>query len=151
MFHFLLCQHEKQTLNSKDQSWSIEKLKEIAERHLDSSKWGSRIDHQDIATYQKYSEILKSYPLNKSPFPVATYDYAVSSTPLILKLMISFKVISIGEFESPDSDTVRNKLCLMVLTNDHDARNPAWLNPKLSYLTAQVILNSKITNMTGCI
>ena len=136
---FFACQPEKQTLNSKDQSWSIEKLKEISERHLDSSNWDHELYHQDIATYQKYPEILKSYPLNKSPFPVATYDYAVSSAPFDFEINdFIFKGISIGEFISPDSDTIRNKLCLVVLTNDHDAEESSLVESRnYPYLTAQ--------------
>jgi hypothetical protein len=133
------CNNQAPPLNSKESNWSLEKLETISKRHLDPSNWDDDLYRQDIETYKKYAEILQGYPLNKSPFPVATYDYAVSSTPFDFKFDdLIFKGISIGEFENPKSENIINKLTLMVLTNDDNAEESSLVESRnYPYLTAQ--------------
>ena len=76
------CQERKDSAfdstNTEKPKWNIETLNQRALQHLDSSKWDKQLLMQDIETYNTYSEIFQSYPLNKTPFPVAEYDYVVS-------------------------------------------------------------------------
>lgn len=147
---FSSCQ-EREKLNSLDKNaevnkWNIEKLSIRANEHLDSSKWDLELLNQDIETYNKYSEIFKSYPLNKSPFPVAEYDYAVSSIPFVIELdSVVFKGVRIGEYENPESEKIIDKLTLLILTNDKDAEESTLVDSRnYPYLTAQGIF--KVTN-----
>ncbi|WP_370214964.1 hypothetical protein [Mesoflavibacter profundi] len=127
--------------------WNIQKLKDRAIQHLDSSKWDKRLFNQDIETYNKYSEIFNSYPLNKSPFPVAEYDYAVSSIPFTIeKDSIIFKGVRIGEYVNPESEKVIDKLTLLILTNNKDAEENTLVDSRnYPYLTAQGIF--KVSNI----
>ena len=102
--------------------------------------------HQDIETYMKYAEVFNSYPLNKSPFPVAEYDYAVSSIPFSIELdSIVFKGVRIGEYENPESERIIDKLTLLILTNDRNSEETTLVDSRNHpYLTAQGIF--KVTN-----
>ena len=124
---------------TKTTSWDLESLNNKAAQHLDSTKWDIKLFNQDIETYHTYSEIFKSYPLNKSPFPVAEYDYAVSSTPFVIEKDSSiFKGVRIGEYENPESDKIIEKLTLLILTNDRDAEETTLVDSRnYPYLTAQ--------------
>ena len=147
---FSSCQ-KKEKLNSLDKNtevnkWNIEKLSIRANQHLDSTKWDLELLNQDIETYNKYSEIFQSYPLNKSPFPVAEYDYAVSSIPFVIELdSVVFKGVRIGEYENSESEKIIDKLTLLILTNDKDAEENTLVDSRnYPYLVAQGIF--KVTN-----
>lgn len=147
---FSSCQ-EKEKTNSLDKNtevnkWNIDKLSIKANEHLDSNKWDLELLNQDIETYNKYSEIFQSYPLNKSPFPVAEYDYAVSSIPFVIELdSVVFKGVRIGEYENQESESIIDKLTLLVLTNDKDAEESTLVDSRnYPYLTAQGFF--KVTN-----
>ncbi|MEY8862502.1 hypothetical protein [Tenacibaculum singaporense] len=144
MFSILLfsCKKSKTTVLKKNTNkiiWSLEALESKANQHLDNTKWDSVLFKQDIETYEKYTEVFESYPLNKSPFPVAEYDYAVSSVPFIIeKEKYIFKGVRIGEFISPDSDKVIEKLTLIILTNDKKTEETTLVDSRnYPYLTAQ--------------
>jgi len=142
---FLSCQEREKSCSVNQTGevakWDVEKLKNRALQHLDTTKWDIKLFNQDIETYNKYSEIFQSYPLNKSPFPVAEYDYAVSSIPFSIEMdSIVFKGVRIGEYESIESDTIIDKLTLLVLTNDKDAEETTLVDSRnYPYLTAQGI------------
>lgn len=147
---FSSCQ-ENEKFNSLDKNtevnkWDIEKLSTRANQHLDSTKWDLELLNQDIETYNKYSEIFQSYPLNKSPFPVAEYDYAVSSIPFSIEMNSTvFKGVRIGEYENPESEKIIDKLTLLILTNDKDSEETTLVDSRnYPYLTAQGIF--KVTN-----
>lgn len=131
---------------SNENNWNIQKLKERAIQHLDSSKRDKKLFNQDIETYNKYSDIFNSYPLNKSPFPVAKYDYAVSSIPFTIEQdSVIFKGVRIGEYVNPESEKVIDKLTLLILTNEKDLEENTLVESRnYPYLTAQGIL--KVTN-----
>lgn len=143
---FLLfsCHNTKNTIaNSNEKSisteWNIEELKKKATEHLDSANWDFELFKQDIESYTKYSEIFKSFPLNKSPFPVATYDYAVFSTPFTIKNGEKIiKGVRIGEFENLESEKEITKLTLLILTNDEKSEENTLVDSRnYPYLTAQ--------------
>ena len=131
---------------SNENNWNIQRLKDRAIQHLDSSKWDKELLIQDIETYNKYSDIFNSYPLNKSPFPVAKYDYAVSNIPFTVeKDSLIFKGVKIGEYENPESEKVIDKLTLLILTNDKDSEENTLVESRnYPYLTAQGIF--KVSN-----
>jgi len=128
-----------QTENEK--SWDIENLNNKAVQHLDSNQWDLKLFNQDIETYNKYSEIFQSYPLNKSPFPVAEYDYAVSSIPFSIEIDSTvFKGVRIGEYENSESEKIIDKLTLLILTNDENSEQTTLVDSRnYPYLTAQGI------------
>lgn len=134
------------TRTDEKQKWNIEELNHRAANHLDSSKWDVNLLSQDIETYHKYSDLFQSYPLNKSPFPVAEYDYAVSSIPFTIEVdSLIFKGVRIGEYENPESEKVTDKLTLLILTNDKDAEESTLVESRnYPYLTAQGIF--KVSN-----
>ncbi|WP_250432389.1 hypothetical protein [Hanstruepera flava] len=125
----------------EEKKWDIETLNHRAVQHLDATKWDMKLFNQDIETYNMYSEIFQSYPLNKSPFPVAEYDYAVSSIPFLIEMDSTvFKGVRIGEYENPESEKIIDKLTLLVLTNDKDAEETTLVDSRnYPYLTAQGI------------
>lgn len=131
--------------NTETDNWNMERLSHIATQHLDSSKWDLKLFQQDIETYNKYSEIFKSYPLNKSPFPVAEYDYAVSSIPFTIETdKVFFKGVRIGEYKNPESEDIIDKLTLLILTNDKDSKENTLVDSRnYPYLTAQGIFEVK--------
>lgn len=133
-----------QVLN--ENKWNLQKLKDKAIQHHDSSKWGKKLFNQDIENYNRFTEIFNSYPINKSPFPVAKYDYAVSSIPFTIKKdTLIFKGVRIGEYENPESEKVNDKLTLLILTNDKDSEENTLVESRnYPYLTAQGIF--KLTN-----
>ena len=147
---FFSCKGTKQTtLNSKNTKipeWNMETLNQKAIQNLDSTKWDSKLFNQDIETYSKYAEIFQSYPLNKSPFPVSEYDYAVSSIPFTIEKNGSiFKGVRIGEYENPESEKIIDKLTLLILTNDKNSEENTLVESRnFPYLTAQGIF--KVTN-----
>lgn len=114
-------------------------LSQRAAQNLDSLNWDKQLFKQDIDTYNKYSEIFQSYPLNKSPFPVAEYDYAVSYIPFTLEIDGKIvKCVRIGECKDPDCEEIINKLTLLVLTNDEEAEESTLVDSRnFPYLTAQ--------------
>lgn len=121
--------------------WDIQNLNNIANQHLNTTEWDWKLFNQDIETYNTYPEIFQSYPLNKSPFPVAVYDYAVSSIPFSIEIdSIVFKGVRIGEYENPESEKIIDKLTLLVLTNDINAEEITMVDSRnYPYLTAQGI------------
>lgn len=125
--------------------WTLEKLSDKAAQHLDSNHWDLELFKQDIETYAKYADIFQNYPLNKSPFPVAGYDYAVSSRPFVIETETAlFKGIRIGEYESPESDKIIDKLTLLILTNDKNSEENSLVESRnYPYLTAQGTFNGK--------
>lgn len=135
--------------NNETAVWSIEKLNNRALQQLDSTKWDLKLFQQDIETYNKYAEIFQSYPLNKSPFPVAEYDYAVSSIPFTIQNSTHiFKGIRIGAYEDVESEKIIDKLTLLVLTNDANAEENTLVESRnFPYLTAQgffKVINNKL-------
>lgn len=123
--------------------WNKETLNERALKKIDSSNWDKELFAQDKETYAKYFEMFKEYPLNKSPFPVAEYEYAVSSYSFdLVKNKSTYKGVSIGEYENYDSDKVIQKLTLFILTNDKEAEEVTMVESRNSpYLTAQGYFN----------
>lgn len=121
------------------EQWNVDSLGKRATEHLDNNKWDKKLLSQDIETYVKYTDVFGSYPLNKSPFPVAEYDYAVSGVPFTLQIENAiFKGVRIGEFVSMDNDEVSEKLTLMVLTNNKSAVSDVLVESRnFPYLTAQ--------------
>lgn len=151
IFGLLFSCQENEKLNSLDKNtevnkWDIEELSTRANQHLDSTKWDLELLNQDIETYNTYSEIFQSYPLNKSPFPVAEYSYAVSSIPFVIELdSVVFKGVRIGEYENLESEKIFDKLTLLILTNDKNAEESTLVDSRnYPYLTAQGIF--KVTN-----
>ena len=140
---FSSCQKEKVSVSSLSSNetakWNFETLKEKSIDHLDSNKRDYKLFKQDIDTYHKYAEIFKSYPLNKSPFPVAEYDYAVSNVPFSFESgNFNFKGIRIGECLDPDCQKVATKLTLMISDKDRKAEETTLVDSRNSpYLTAQ--------------
>ena len=136
------CQTKKTVAHSnitEETLWNLESLNDRAMQHLDSTKWEVKLFNQDIDTYTKYPEVFQSYPLNKSPFPVADYDYAVSYIPFSVETTKPiFKGVRIGECKTPDCDKVIEKLTLMVVTNDKDSKEVSLVESRnYPYLTAQ--------------
>lgn len=125
--------------SSENQHWDPTELGTRAANHLDSVHWDRALFDQDIATYAKYQDFFQAYPLNKSPFPVAEYDYAVSSIPFIIEIdSFVFKGVRIGEYANPESEKIIDKLTLMVLTNDKEAEETTLVESRnFPYLTAQ--------------
>lgn len=145
----LSCQQEVKSPqpveNSEEKIWNLEKLEIEALRQLDSTQWDRELLTHDIQTYHEYADVFRAYPLNKSPFPVALYDYAVSSEPFTIehggKIL---KGVCIGEYENPNSEKVINKLTLIVLTNDANAEENTLVDSRnFPYLTAQGIFTVK--------
>ncbi|ESU29717.1 hypothetical protein FLJC2902T_01910 [Flavobacterium limnosediminis JC2902] len=134
---FLCCKPKKAMVGSD--RWDVEQLKLKSESHSDTAKWDLKLYKQDIATFEKYAEALSIYPLNKTPFPVAEYDYAVASTPITVKVKnYLFKGVRIGEYENPESEVVKDALTLLVLTNDANAEESTLVESRnFPYLTAQ--------------
>lgn len=101
---------------------------------------------QDVETYNTYTDIFQSYPLNKSPFPVAEYVYAVSCIPFVIEKDSSvFKGVRIGKYENPEGETIIDKLTLIIFTNNIDAMETALVDSRnYPYLTAQGLF--KVTN-----
>lgn len=134
------------TKNTKQAEWTIETLSQKSIEHLDSTKWDKKLLKQDLETYAKYTEVFQSYPLNKSPFPVSEYDYAVASNSFIIEANGQiFKGVRIGEYENPESEKIIDKLTLLVLTNDKDSEENTLVESRnFPYLTAQGTF--KLTN-----
>ena len=126
-------------LTQKKGNSLYEALRERASDNVDSSKWDKDLYRQDIEIYQNMPGVFDGFPLTKTPFPVAVYDYAVSSTPLNLVVdKQMFKGVYIGEFENLDSDKVIDKLTLLVLTEEKDADDNVLVESRnYPYLTAQ--------------
>jgi hypothetical protein len=148
-FLYFSCQNKEKTDSPSDylelKKWNIEKLSDRAIQQLDSTKWDLKLFQQDIETYDNYSEIFRSYPLNKSPFPIAEYDYAVSSIPFTIETEeVIFKGVRIGEYENPESEIIIDKLTLLILTNDKDSKENTLVESRnYPYLTAQGIFEVK--------
>lgn len=139
---FFSCKGTKQTLldsKNKIPEWNMGTLNQKAIQNRDSAKWDLKLFNQDIETYTKYAEIFQSYPLNKSPFPVSEYDYAVSSIPFTIeKNGTIFKGVRIGEYENPETEKIIDKLTLLILTNDKNSEENTLVESRnFPYLTAQ--------------
>lgn len=132
----------------KPENTVYDSLKERALQNVDSSKWDMELYQQDIETYGKLSGIFDGFPLTKSPFPVAFYDYAVSSDPLNIEIGEHvFKGVRIGEFEDPDSDKVIDKVTLLILTKNKDVDDNVLVESRnYPYLTAQGTFYEPDTN-----
>lgn len=137
-----LCSCE--SVKSVSKTWSDEALEVRANQHLDSSQWDKEMYQQDLDIYAKYKDVLSSYPLNKSPFPVAQYDYAVASLPFTIECEKgNIKGVRIGEIVNDDSEDVKVRLTLMVLTEDQNAtENTVVESRNYPYLTAQGVFTS---------
>ncbi len=133
------CQKTDQAATVSKDQWTIDKLRDRAAMQLDSSKYNNALFEQDIETYQQYAEVFNRFPLNKSPFPVAEYDYAVASTPFtIVSQHAIYKGVRIGAYENPESETILDKLTLIILTNDSTANENTLVESRnYPYLTAQ--------------
>ncbi|MEZ4920897.1 MAG: FISUMP domain-containing protein [Saprospiraceae bacterium] len=127
-------------------SWNIQALDERAKSHLDSSKWDTNLFEQDKEVYANYAENFREFPLNSTPFPVAEYDYAVSSAPFTVEDGgYIFKGIKIGEYKDPNGEEVIEKLTIWILTNDDTAEESSWASSRnYPYLTAQGFFKTKI-------
>lgn len=142
---FLCCTSKKTMVGNG--TWDIGQLKLKSESHSDTAKWDLKLYRQDIAAFEKYSEAFSVYPLHKTPFPVAEYDYAEASNPITLKIRnYLFKGVRIGEYESPESEVVKDALTLLVLTNDENAEESTLVESRnFPYLTAQGFFKTKDT------
>lgn len=140
---FASCQEQKskevKSVVSETNIWNVETLHKRALQHLDSTKRDYKLIKQDLENYDKFADFYKNLPLNKSPFPVAEYDYAVSSFPFVIQKENNvFKGIKIGEFETPESDKIIEKLTLLVLTNDINSEENFIVESRnYPYLTAE--------------
>lgn len=114
-------------------------LRERAKQNVDSTKWDMELFGQDIEIYHRLPGVFDGFPITKSPFPVAYYDYAVSSVPVKIEAGDQvIKGVRIGEFENPDSDKVIDKLTLLILTDNKDADDQVLVESRnYPYLTAQ--------------
>lgn len=136
------------TVTKSLSEWDTDKLAIRAKAHLDTAKWDKALFQQDIETYADYPEVFQNYRINKSPFPVAEYEYAVSSLPFTMEKSGSiFKGIRVGEYETFDSEVILDKLTLIVLTNDKDAEELTMVESRnYPYLTAQGFFKVKGTS-----
>lgn len=132
-----------QEISVDSTSWTLEKLGLRAIDNQDSILWDTALFQQDIETYATFSEVFKSFPLNKSPFPVAEYDYAVSNEPLTLSTAnFEFKGVSLGECSDPDCEKIDVKLTLLVADEQGgleestlvDSRNYPYLTGEGSFI-----------------
>lgn len=119
--------------------WNLEKLAKRAILNQDSALWDRQLFNQDIETYQKYSEVFKAYPLNKSPFPVAEYDYAVYSIPIEFDSEQGrYKGVRIGAYKDSLMEETEDKLCLLIRCSDSTAEENSLVESRnYPYLTAQ--------------
>ncbi|MBU2020010.1 MAG: hypothetical protein KJ941_10245 [Bacteroidetes bacterium] len=138
---FYSCRNERiSTENSNTPIvWNEANLKKKATDHLDSTKWDKTMFKEDIENYNQYAKIFNSYPINKTPFPVALYDYAVSSVPFTIeKGKRVFKGVKIGEYVNPKSDEINFKMTLIVSTGDRNAGENSLVESRnYPYLVAQ--------------
>jgi hypothetical protein len=133
------CKEQAPAETKETAEMSATNLELNAQEHLDSTKWDMQLFQQDLDTYAQYPEVFKSFPLHKSPFPVAEYDYAVASLPFDLEVDGHiFKGIRVGEYLDPDTDDITERLTLLVLTNDKNTPSiPLVESRNAPYLTAQ--------------
>ncbi|MFZ6053032.1 hypothetical protein [Halocola ammonii] len=119
--------------------WDLDSLSQRAKSNMDSASWDTQLFEQDIATYREYAEVFQSFPLNKSPFPVADYDYAVSSRPVLIETGEHiFKGVRIGEFKKVEDEEPLDRLTLLVMTDDKDSEQNTLVESRnYPYLTAQ--------------
>lgn len=119
--------------------WNFESLASRSQEHLDSSNWDYGMLNQDIQNYTSYSELFQSYPLNKSPFPVAEYEYAVFSIPFTLNSNEQiFTGLRVGEYKDFESEEMIDKLTLLVLSNNPNGEINAIVESRnYPYLAAQ--------------
>lgn len=136
----IACRPEaKHNPETQSNPWNLEKLAKRAISNEDSALWDRQLFNQDIETYQKYSEVFKAYPLNKSPFPVAEYDYAVSSIPIEFDSEQGhFKGVRIGAYKDSLMEETEDKLCLLIRCSDSTAEESSLVESRnYPYLTAQ--------------
>lgn len=147
VFLFSACQDNETTYspvgNMSTHKLDTDQLLKRAVQNLDSTQYDLELLNQDLETYKKYPEVFQGFPLNKSPFPVAEYDYAVSSIPFDMETDSAiFKGVRIGEYETTESETIVDKLTLLVLTNDKEAELTTLVESRnYPYLTAQGFLS----------
>lgn len=123
--------------------WSLTQLEDRARQQLNQSAWDTALFRQDIATYEAFGEYFRIYPLNKSPFPVATYDFAVYSEPFTqLTDSINYTGVRIGEYESMDSEEKINKLNLLIASKEDGVVENTFVDSRnYPYLTAQGVFS----------
>lgn len=138
--------NEKQSKTVRSQENSVfQQLKERAEAHRDSARWDKELFVKDQETYQKYASDLQSYPIRKTPFPVADYDYAVSSEPFDFQFENHlFKGVSIGEYPDPESEDPKIGLTILILAKDPKMEENTLVESRnYPYLTAEGIFQSE--------
>jgi len=137
------CNQSPQKPNINDSGWTEQKLKIRSAQHMDTTLWDTDLFNQDLTTYIKHKEIFQSFPLNKSPFPVATYDYAVGSIPFSITVDSTvFKGIHIGEYANFESDDLNIKLTLLIQADGKFIdENTLVESRNYPYLTAQGTFN----------
>ena len=125
--------------SAETSAWNLETLGLKAQDHSDTSKWDNQMFGQDTAVGRQYRSVFESYPLNKSPFPVAEYEYAVSSVPFTIETDSSFyRGIRIGEYENFESDKVIEKLTLLVYDKEQISEESTMAESRNApYLSAQ--------------
>jgi len=143
IFMLFSCQnsdHHEIVLESKQNNRTLE-LRAL--KNNQSRNWNHELLSQDIASYNKFSNIFDRYPLNNYPFPVANYDYSVYSNPFTIKKdSLIFKGILIGDYKKPESDQTTVKLSLIVLTNNDSTEAESFVNSRnFPYLTAEGSFN----------
>lgn len=114
-------------------------LEKYANNHADPALLDSALFNQDKEFYLNNRSVFQAFPLHKSPFPVAEYDYAVISQPLSIDTgAYMLKGVSIGEYSSPDSEKVNYKMTIIALTKDQKIEENTLVESRnYPYLTAQ--------------
>lgn len=136
---FNSCQYRYLNNQINNDNWTYSRLSTNALQQIDSTKWDKKMLEQDIELFKNYPNAFYDYPTNKSPFPVLDYEYAVSSEPIVFKKNNSIiKGYLIGEYESYESETIINKLALLVVTNDENSEDATYIiSRNYPYLTAE--------------
>lgn len=140
---FLAINTYAQTERETDR-WDLKMLEQRAMDHMDHSKRDTALYQQDINTYAQYKEVFNQYPINKSPFPVAEYDYAVISTPIERNYGDKWYYgVNVGEYLNPESDDTSSDLLLLFVTEEKgvesttlvESRNYPYLSAEGSFKT----------------
>lgn len=141
----ILCACSEDKNISKGQVNMLEKLKRRAADNANSLKWDKEQFARDKKVYSEYADVFKAYPLNCSPFPVADYDYAVTSMPFSVESKLGLlKGLCIGDFETIDREVPKYSLTLLLLTKGRDYTEDVFVQSRnYPYLTAQGFFSSK--------
>lgn len=136
---FTSCQNKQLNNQIMNDNWTYGGLSTYVLQQIDSTKWDKKMLDQDIELLRNFPDVFNDYPTNKSPFPVVEYEYAVSSEPIVIKNKNSIiKGYLIGEYENYESETIINKLVLLVLTNDENSEDATYvISRNYPYLTAE--------------